>query len=52
MMNQETRLRLFYAVFWDRFLPSTPEFCPELGLLSRIWGELVTVKAIAGVDLQ
>lgn len=32
-------------------LPSTPILSPHFWFLGRIWGELVTIKAIASVDL-
>lgn len=33
-------------------LPSTPILSPYFGLIIRIWGELITVKSVASVDLQ
>lgn len=32
-------------------LPSTPILSPHFWFLGRIWGELVTIKPIASVDL-
>lgn len=48
---QKTSLNYQITHDWLSPLPSAPILGPHFGRAVRIWGELITVKSIAGVNL-